>query len=135
MPRYYFCWRINSGFYEINAMIETRRKARYCYSMNEARPENRDLRNSRLRLLIGARARYHGVVYEILEVIEDEPALVLQDENHSTIQADQHGEAHRRVPSTVTVKLPLTSSGAVDLAAMDIELLDASLEEAGLIAD
>ncbi|MGE0371407.1 MAG: hypothetical protein AB7Q01_05915 [Gammaproteobacteria bacterium] len=88
-----------------------------------------DRRNARLRKLIGARARYHGRTYEILEVIEDEPALVLQDESHSTIQADQHGEAHRRVPSTVTVTLPLTAGGAIDLAAMDIELIDASLEE------
>jgi hypothetical protein len=103
--------------------------------MSDAQTESRDARNRRLRRLIGARARYHGAVYEILEVIEDEPALVLQDEGHSTIQADQHGEAHRRVPATVTVKLPLTSAGTVDLDAMDIELLDASLEKSGLAAD
>jgi hypothetical protein len=94
-----------------------------------------DLRNIHLRKLIGARARHHGEIYEIVEVIEDEPALVLQDARHSTIQADQYGEAHRRVPSTVTVKLPVTASGAIDLAAMDIDLVDATLEERGLTTD
>lgn len=103
--------------------------------MNSPSPHDRDLRNSRLRTLIGLRARYHGRTYEILEVIEDEPALVLQDESHSTIQADQHGEAHRRVPATVTVRLPLTAGGDIDLAATDVELLDAPLAEPGLAAD
>lgn len=103
--------------------------------MNEAWKKGRDLRNSSLRKLIGARARYQGIVYEIIEAIEDEPALVLQDESHSTIQADQYGEAHRRVPSTVTVKLPLGESGAVDLAAMDIDLIDAGPEDSGRTAD
>lgn len=103
--------------------------------MNSHHSKGEDLRNIRLRKLIGARARHNGEIYEIVEVIEDEPALVLQDETHSTIQADQYGEAHRRVPSTVTVKLPLTAGGAVDLAAVDIDLIDASLEEFGLAAD
>ena len=86
------------------------------------------MRNSRLRALIGARARHLGAIYEIVEVIEDQPALVLQDEMHSTIQADQYGEAHRRVPSTVTVRLPFTAAGTVDLDAADIDIIDATLE-------
>ncbi|MCC6209145.1 MAG: hypothetical protein IT488_13485 [Gammaproteobacteria bacterium] len=102
--------------------------------MNEPRTEDLERRNVQLRKLIGARARYHGIIYEILEIIEDEPALVLQDEGHSTIQADQHGDAHRRVPSTVTIHLPLTPGGAIDLAATEIELLDASPEETGVTA-
>lgn len=93
--------------------------------MNDSTTAIRELRNRRLRELIGARARHQGRIYEILEVIEDEPALVLQDDTHSTIQADQHGEAHRRVPSTVTIRLPLTAGGDVDFDAMDIDLIDA----------
>ncbi len=97
--------------------------------MNDPRTDTLERRNVQLRKLIGARARYQGRIYEILEIIEDEPALVLQDENHSTIQADQHGDAHRRVPSTVTVHLPLTAGGAIDLPATELELLDALPEE------
>lgn len=102
--------------------------------MNGPRTEILEWRNIQLRKLIGARARYQGRIYEILEIIEDEPALVLQDESHSTIQADQHGDAHRRVPSTVTVPLPLTAGGAIDLAATEIEMLDAAPEETGVPA-
>lgn len=97
--------------------------------------ESDELRNIHLRKLIGAHARYHGEIYEILEVIEDESALVLQDKRHSIIQADQHGEAHRRVPSTVTVKLPVTESGAIDLDASDIDLVDVTPEEYSLTAE
>jgi hypothetical protein len=103
--------------------------------MNEALVKDKDGRNRRLRRLIGTRARYQGGIYEIVEVIEDEPALVLQDESHSTIQADQYGEAHRRVPSTVTVRLPLTVGGAIDLNAVDIDLLGDFPEEYGRAAD
>jgi hypothetical protein len=103
--------------------------------MNDFPAKDQDSRNSRLRRLIGTRARYQGGIYEIVEVIEDEPALVLQDESHSTIQADQYGEAHRRVPSTVTVRLPLTVGGVVDLNAVDIDLLDAPPAGYGRDAD
>lgn len=103
--------------------------------MNDRRMEFLEWRNSQLRRLIGARARYQGGIYEILEVIEDEPALVLQDTSHSTIQADQHGEAHRRVPSTVTAPLPLDPDGAVDLAGTEIELIEAAPEESRVPAD
>lgn len=97
--------------------------------MNEYRSKIDDLRNIYLRRLIGGRARYHSELYEIIEVLEDEPALVLQNCEHKMIQADQHGEAHRRVPETVTLKLPLTGGGAIDLSALDIDLLDISLGE------
>lgn len=97
--------------------------------MNDYQSRMRDLRNIYLRKLIGGRARYHDEIYEIIEVLEDGPALVLQNYDHKTIQADQHGEAHRRVPETVTLTLPLTGDGAVDLAALDIELLDVSVED------
>ncbi len=58
-----------------------------------------------LRALIGERVRYLGRAWEIVEVLEDGPALVLQDVSHKVIQPDQHGEAHRRVPTTVTIPI------------------------------
>lgn len=97
--------------------------------MNEYRSKIEDLRNIYLRKLIGGRARYQGELYEIIEVLEDEPALVLQNCEHKTIQADQHGEAHRRVPETVTLKLPLGGDGSIDLSTLDIDLLDISVGE------
>ncbi len=59
-----------------------------------------------LRTLIGTRVEIEGTVCEIIEVLEDGPSLILQDcEKHPIIQADQYGEAHRRVPTTRTVPI------------------------------
>jgi len=60
----------------------------------------------RLRGLIGIRVEYDGSACEIIEILEDGPSLILQAcENRPTIQADQYGEAHRRVPSIQTVPI------------------------------
>ncbi len=77
-----------------------------------------------LRDTIGQRVRFHSVVFEIIEVLEDGPSLVLQDcEKHTSIQPDQHGEAHRRVPETMTLPILMTADGELDSDAMGIELL------------
>lgn len=81
------------------------------------------------RALIGKRVRHRGEIYEILEILSGAPAmLVLQNESHTTIQPDQHGEAHRRVPETVTVPVTLSDSGELDFDDMEIELLRGSVE-------
>ena len=59
---------------------------------------------SRLRSLIGRQVHHQGQLCQIIEILEDGPALILQEiAQHPTIQPDQHGEAHRRVPATITV--------------------------------
>lgn len=76
-----------------------------------------------LHRMIGSRVRYDGSVYEIIEVLDDEHGLVLQDvAQHTTIQADQHGEAHRRVPQTLTVHIPHSDDGKLDLSALRLEM-------------
>lgn len=60
----------------------------------------------RLRTLIGHEVQYDGIDCQIIEILEDGPALILQHRHHvTTIQADQHGEAHRRVPTTITIQV------------------------------
>jgi hypothetical protein len=77
-----------------------------------------------LRQYLGEYVSYQGTVYEIIEVLEEYPALVLQDcEEHTTIQADQHGEAHRRVPQTHTIPIPINESGQYDISGLGIELI------------
>ena len=93
--------------------------------MKHDSPLTDGVHNAYLRGLIGRRARYQGELYEILEILDDEPpSLVLQNCNHTTIQADQHGEAHRRVPEIVTVPLAFRHTDVIDLPAMDLELVD-----------
>ena len=61
---------------------------------------------NKLRNLIGKKVDHHGVTCEIIEILEDGPMLILRDcELHPIIQADQHGEAHRRVPTTRTIPI------------------------------
>lgn len=82
-------------------------------------------KTTQLYNLIGGRVRYQGGLFEIIEFLEDGPALVLQDcESNTTIQADQHGEAHRRVPHTFTLPVVLTASGEIDSSAIGIDILE-----------
>ncbi len=57
-----------------------------------------------LQNYIGEEITYNGTRCQLIEVLEDGPALVLMCvEHHTTIQSDQHGGAHRRVQETFTV--------------------------------
>jgi len=77
-----------------------------------------------LRSAIGQRVRFKNVIFEIIEILEDGPSFVLQDcEARTSIQPDQHGEAHRRVPQTMTLPILMTTDGNLDSDGMGIELL------------
>lgn len=79
----------------------------------------------KLRQYLGKNVSYQGTIYEVMEILEETPALVLQDcEHHTTIQADQHGEAHRRVPQTRTITIPVDEDGRYDIAEVGIEPVD-----------
>lgn len=68
-----------------------------------------------LRGLIGSEVHYEGRPCKIIEILEDDIlAVILQHhEHHTTIQADQHGEAHRKVPSTITLPVIDRDSGGL----------------------
>ncbi|MCL4315918.1 MAG: hypothetical protein M1527_03505 [Gammaproteobacteria bacterium] len=81
----------------------------------------------KLRGLIGRRVRHHGLECRIIEVLEDGPALVLQDLSaHDVIQPDQHGEAHRRVAELYTV---LAWDAAADALHTDFAALELMAEQ------
>lgn len=83
-----------------------------------------------LHSLIGTHARYQGALYEVIEILDDGPSVVLQDcEHHTTIQADQHGEAHRRVPETLTLHIPLLDHEYIDPLSIGLEFIDADQEK------
>lgn len=56
-----------------------------------------------LRGMIGSDVTHRGSRCRVIEVIEDGPALVLQDLEKRDMQADQYGDPRRRVPTTYTV--------------------------------
>lgn len=76
-----------------------------------------------LRGLIGRSVEYYGTRCTIIEVIEDDPALVLEAcHKHMTIQPDQHGEAHRRVPTTITVPVLNKARNEYSAGFLDLDL-------------
>lgn len=74
--------------------------------------------------LIGQEVNHEGRACKIIEILEDEiPAVILQHHEHQTsIQADQHGEAHRKVPSTITLPIIDRESGCFNPAFSNLNL-------------
>lgn len=78
---------------------------------------------SQLRGMIGQQVIYQGQRCLVVEVLEQDTELVLQIEEHQTIQPDQYGDARRLVPDTITI--PVLSSDKKELHAcfLALELL------------
>lgn len=78
-----------------------------------------------LRELIGVRVEYNGLQCEIVEILEDGPALILQhDDSTAVIQADQHGEAHRKVPPTLTIQIFAADGKGLSAPFLSLDLID-----------
>lgn len=74
-----------------------------------------------LRGMIGLKVRHQGLSCQVIEVLEDGPSLVLQNcKAVSTIQANQFGDANRRVPQTQTI--PVLSPDKTELHALFLSL-------------
>ena len=59
-----------------------------------------------MRGMIGLRVSLYECQYQVVEILDDGPHIVLESlEHHTSIQADQHGEAHRKVPKTHTIPI------------------------------
>ncbi|MCP5419281.1 MAG: hypothetical protein H6969_02135 [Gammaproteobacteria bacterium] len=84
----------------------------------------------RLRKLLGQPLIFQGLPYQVLDVIEEGPALVLRDARaRKTIQANQHGEPSRWVPHTVTVAVLNDRRDDWNPALADLPALLAALSE------
>ncbi len=60
----------------------------------------------KLQEFLGRELIYSGTACRVIEILEEDPALVLEDRGDSRIiQANQYGEARRRAPRTFTVPL------------------------------
>ena len=66
-----------------------------------------------LRGMIGVEVLHNGVRCQIIEVLEDGPSIVLQSQHNAAIQANQHGDAHRRTPQTFTI--PVLTANKTEL--------------------
>lgn len=77
-----------------------------------------------LRDLIGLQVRHEGVDCRIIEVLEDGPSLVLQNETTHSIQPDQYGEAHRWVPHTFTIPIFNDNKTEINPAFLSLDLIN-----------
>ncbi len=77
-----------------------------------------------LRKLIGREVMHQGLSCRIIEILEHEPALVLQASGpREGIQDNQFGDPHRRVAETFTIPLfDLQCPGEKHPASLALEL-------------
>ena len=79
----------------------------------------------KLRSLIGLRVIFDGETCRVIEVIEERLALVIQfEERDTTIQSNQHGGAHRRVPETTIIPVLHESGTDFDIRFLSLDLID-----------
>lgn len=79
-----------------------------------------------LRSRVGTSVLYRGEPYTVLEILTQEAAVVLHSAAQTVIQANQHGEASRRVPATVTLPIFLSEGGMPNPDLIEVGLLTAS---------
>ena len=61
---------------------------------------------ARLHSQIGAQATYRNSLYNILEIIDDIPAIIIQkDMPPSSIQGDMYGRARKHTKDVVTIHI------------------------------
>lgn len=68
-----------------------------------------------LQARLGASLRLGDTLWTLREVLSNPPSIVLEAEGQRDIQADRHGDSHRRVPRTRSVPL---SSGVPEIRAL-----------------
>ncbi len=64
---------------------------------------HRPISLNQLRQLIGARVRYLEDRWQVIEVLDDGPSLVLESLQRRVLQGTQFGEGSRRVPYRLRV--------------------------------
>jgi hypothetical protein len=80
---------------------------------------------SQLRGMIGLRVRHEGAEWQVIEVLEDGPSLVLEDLRPTRMpQADQYGETSLWVPHWVTVPVLAEDRRELHPDFLGLDLLD-----------
>ena len=88
-----------------------------------------EISTEQIRGMIGLQVKYHDTFCRVVEILDDGPAIILEDmeSQRNSIQADQHGEAHRRVPQTYTITV--LSPDKMEFSAIFLSLEPLDLNE------
>lgn len=76
-----------------------------------------------LREMIGATVIHEGTHCKVVEIIEDGPHIVLIDLAIDSIQSDQYGSPHRRVPQTYLIPVQCEEQGSLHPDYLALELV------------
>ena len=79
---------------------------------------------AQLRSMIGIHLYHQGISCKVIEILEDQPALVLVSTDEATIQTDQYGNPQRRVPQTFTVPVLTSDGNNIHPAYLELDLID-----------
>jgi hypothetical protein len=78
-----------------------------------------------IKSMIGLCFSYHNAHCRVIEVIEDGPSIILEDlDQYTRIQANQHGEASRKVPKTYTISVLSKDQSEFTPSFLELEPLD-----------
>jgi hypothetical protein len=78
---------------------------------------------TQLRGMIGQTVIVDDKHYLVIEVLEQSTELVLQVKQSDTyIQPDQHGDARRRVPTTITVPVLTADKTGIHPAFLELDI-------------
>ena len=58
-----------------------------------------------LRAQIGTQVSFHNETWTFIDIVNDDSRIVLERCGHHSIQADQHGQGHRRTLTTTTLPI------------------------------
>ncbi len=84
-----------------------------------------EVRVEQLRQMIGQWVQYQGIPCQVIEALQEGPALVLVGSaTKTTIQPNQYGEAWRRVPEIYIVPVFNSERTALDPAFLELGLLN-----------
>lgn len=76
-----------------------------------------------LRNMIGVHVYHQGVACNVIEVLEDGPALVLKCLDETHVQSNQFGDPSRRVAQTYIVKVLSADGRSIHPAYLALDLI------------
>lgn len=87
----------------------------------------------KLQTLLNQLLIYQGIPCQVIEILREEPALVLRDarREQTVIQPNQYGDAGPRVPQTFTVSLFDASGQRLNPDLAELPMVDLLIDGAG----
>lgn len=88
-------------------------------------PDRIQISLDQLRQMIGVQVRAEGLLWHVVEVLEDGPSLVLESlPDRRVVQTDQFGEGRRWAPDHLTVPVLSADRREIHPRFLELELVE-----------